>query len=522
MLFNSNVFLFLFLPLVLLGFFALGRRGAGAAAIGWLVVASLFFYSWWNPRYLALIAVSVVANYLLGRASLRSSRRDRARLYMLAGVALNLGFLGYFKYANFFVDTTAQLTGLDLKIGTIALPLAISFFSFQQIAYQVDTFRGQARETRFLHYCLFVTFFPQLIAGPIVHHKEMMPQFENARSFRLSSSDLVVGLTILIIGLFKKVVLADGIAEHSSPIYEAAAQGVTIRFFEAWTAALGFSLQLYFDFSGYSDMAIGLARMFGITLPLNFHSPYKAVNIIEFWRRWHMTLSRFLRNYLYIALGGNRKGHVRRYLNLLITMLLGGLWHGAAWTFVLWGALHGLYLMINHGWIALKRAVGISALIPGAAGRLGSRALTFLAVVVAFVLFRSESISVTQEILRDMLSLNGVWFTPGHAEWIGQLEPWLPFAEVSIDKRAGSLVDLVSLQWISALLLIAWCFPNTQQLLSRFRPAFDLYEHMKHSGGLRIHWTPNLLWGCFALGLLFTSLYRMMVEGYEEFIYRFF
>jgi alginate O-acetyltransferase complex protein AlgI len=522
MLFNSSVFLFLFLPLVLLGFSVLRKSGAGAAAVAWLVVSSLFFYGWWNPRYLILLVISVVANYLLGRASLRSPRRNRARLYMLVGIALNLGFLGYFKYANFFVDTTAGLTGLDLKIGTIALPLAISFFTFQQIAYQVDTFRGQARETRFLNYCLFVTFFPQLIAGPIVHHKEMMPQFEDARRFRLNSSDLAVGLTILIIGLFKKIVLADGIAEHSTPIYEAAAQGTIIRFFEAWTAALGYTLQVYFDFSGYSDMAIGLARMFGIILPLNFHSPYKAVNIIEFWRRWHMTLSRFLRNYVYITLGGNRRGGVRRYLNLLITMLLGGLWHGAAWTFVLWGALHGLYLIINHGWIALKRAAGISALVPGRAGRLASGTLTFLAVVVAFVLFRSESIPVTLEIFRGMLGLNGVRFAPDYAEWVEHIKPWLPFTKVFVNRHATHFVDLVTLQWISALLLIAWCLPNTQQLLSRHRPAFDLYDHMKHSGGLRVHWAPNLLWGCFALGLLLVSLYYMVVEGYEEFLYRFF
>jgi alginate O-acetyltransferase complex protein AlgI len=520
MLFNSNVFLFLFLPIALLGFQLLGQRGRGHAAVAWLVLASLFYYGWWNPQYLILIAVSILGNYTFARAGLRSRRR--ARLWMLVGVGLNLGLLGYFKYANLFVETAGYLTGVDLQIGSIALPLAISFFTFQQIAYQVDVFRGRARETRFVHYCLFVTFFPQLIAGPIVHHREMMPQFENTRGSRLSSSNLAVGLSILIIGLFKKVVLADGIAEHSTPIYEAAAAGTTLTLFEGWVASLGYSLQVYFDFSGYSDMAIGLARMFGIVLPLNFHSPYKAVNIIEFWRRWHMTLSRFLRDYLYIALGGSRRGGVRRYCNLLITMLLGGLWHGAAWTFVLWGALHGAYLMVNHGWIALKRAVGISVLLPGRVGRAASRALTFLAVVVAFVLFRAQSLPVTGEILRAMAGLNGAILAPPYADWVGWLGPWLPFSELSVGGHATRFVGLESLLWVSGLLLICWCLPNTQQLFGRHKPGLDFYAHLKPSSGLRHGWAPSPAWGCFVLALALVSLYRMMVEGHEEFLYRFF
>ena len=307
-------------------------------AMGWLVIASLFFYAWWNPVYLGLILVSILFNYTLG-AILYKKRR---KMLLVLGIAINLALLLYFKYAMFFVSTFNALTGGDFYIKQIVLPLAISFFTFQQIAYLVDVYRGRTYEYNFLHYCLFVSFFPQLISGPIVHHGEMLPQFEKKRVYRLNYEDLSVGLSVFFIGLFKKVVLADGMAEYATPIFNAVSQGIPLSFFESWLGLLAYGLQIYFDFSSYCDMAIGLGRMFGIYLPINFYSPYKAVNVIDFWRKWHITLSRFLRDYLYIPLGGNRKGRVRRYTNLMITMLLGGLWHGANWTFVIWGFLFGI------------------------------------------------------------------------------------------------------------------------------------------------------------------------------------
>ena len=349
MLFNSYEFIFLFLPIVLLGFHLIGKQGHHRVAIAWLVGASLFFYGWWNPAYLLLMLFSVLFNYSVGVSlSNTSGRKLLSKTILTIGVSVNLAILGYFKYANFFVDNLNALSGTNLILNEVILPLAISFFTFQQIAYLVDAYRGKTKEYNFLHYCLFVTFFPQLIAGPIVHHKEMLPQFAKDAVYKLRSKHLAIGITIFALGLFKKVVLADGVSVYATPVFNAAEAGVMLTFFEAWGGALAYTFQLYFDFSGYSDMAIGIARMFGIRLPLNFNSPYKATSIIDFWRRWHITLSRFLRDYLYIPLGGSRKGRVRRYINLMTTMILGGLWHGAGWTFLLWGALHGFYLMINH------------------------------------------------------------------------------------------------------------------------------------------------------------------------------
>ena len=347
MLFNSYFFICIFLPITLIGFFFLGQRGHHRIAIGWLVGASLFFYGWWNPAYLVLILGSVFFNFsigvLLGNQEAVLSKKG----LLVVGIGANLAALGYFKYANFFVNNFNVVIGSSFHLDTIILPLAISFFTFQQISYLADAYKGEIREYNFLHYSLFVTFFPQLIAGPIVHHKEMLPQFLQDGVYRPEYKNVAIGITIFAIGLFKKVCLADGIAQYATPVFQAADAGVLVSFFEAWGGALAYTFQLYFDFSGYSDMAMGLAWMFGIQLPLNFNSPYKANNIIEFWGRWHMTLSRFFRDYLYIPLGGNKRGKIRQLWNLMITMLLAGLWHGAGWTFVLWGALHGIYLVVE-------------------------------------------------------------------------------------------------------------------------------------------------------------------------------
>ena len=303
MLFNSYEFIFLFLPTVLLCFHLIGKQGYHRVAIAWLICVSLFFYGWWNPAYLLLILSSVLLNYSVGVLLIHNSGRNLLSKNILGiGVSVNLAILGYFKYANFFVDNLNALSDTNLILNEVILPLAISFFTFQQIAYLVDAYRGKIIEYNFLHYCLFVTFFPQLIAGPIVHHKEMLPQFANDAIYKLRSKSLAIGMTIFALGLFKKVVIADGISIYATPVFDAAEAGIILTFFEAWSGALAYTFQLYFDFSGYSDMAIGIARMFGIRLPLNFNSPYKATSIIDFWRRWHITLSRFLRDYLYISL----------------------------------------------------------------------------------------------------------------------------------------------------------------------------------------------------------------------------
>ena len=386
MLFNSYEFILLFLPVSLFVYYRLISSNL-SIALTWLVASSLLFYGWWNPTYLALLIASILFNYGLGLYLTRYSRRTA----LVFGIVANLSLLAYYKYTVFIVDNVNQILATNWNVGTIILPLAISFFTFQQITYLVDAYRSETHEYNFLHYCLFVTFFPQLIAGPIVHHKEMMPQFYNTKKLNQVYKNLSIGLTLFTLGLCKKVLLADTLAPYASEAFSATAAGVTLSFLEAWRGAMAYTFQLYFDFSGYTDMAIGLALMFGIRLPLNFNSPYKANNIIDFWRRWHMTLSRFLRDYVYIPLGGNRKSKSRRYSNILITMLIGGLWHGAAWTFIFWGFLHGTYIIINHLWRWLRLQAGLTLEATSKSGKFFSRLLTFLAIIVAWVFFRAES-----------------------------------------------------------------------------------------------------------------------------------
>ena len=433
MLFNSYFFILVFLPVTLLVFFTLGRRGGRRAAIGWLVAASLFFYGWWNPAYLGLIVASILFNYTIGTVLGDQRRRHASRKgALIIGIAANLTILAYYKYANFFLDSVNIALGTGYSLSEIILPLGISFFTFTQIAFLVDAYRGEAREYNFLHYALFVTYFPHLIAGPVLHHKEMMPQFDNASIFRFNTLNFSAGLTYFILGLFKKVILADGISSFGSPVFAAAAEGHPLSSLDAWGGALSYTFQLYFDFSGYSDMAIGLALMIGVRLPLNFNSPYKSVNIIEFWRRWHMTLSRFLRDYLYISLGGNKKGETRRYANIMLTMLLGGLWHGAGWTFVIWGGLHGFYLMVNHAWQILCRRLGHDLQSSTWWSRGLSTLLTFIAVVIGWVYFRSDSLETAHHMLRSMSSLQ-----------VLQLSPF--YSDLVLNSSLGRVIGLVGL-----------------------------------------------------------------------------
>jgi alginate O-acetyltransferase complex protein AlgI len=388
MLFNSPEFVLGFLPVALAGFFLAGRVGGTPWALRWLVVASLFFYGWWNPKFVLLLAGSILANYGLAERIRRSS----SRRWLACGIAANLVLLGWFKYANFMIHDVLRLNTPELSI---FLPLAISFFTFQQIMFLVESFRGDRVTDRLLPYAAFVAFFPHLIAGPIVRPREIMPQLLATDLAVPRADNIAEGLTIFLLGMAKKVVLADTFAHYSDVGFAAAAQGAQLSFVEAWYAAASYALQIYFDFSGYSDMAIGLARMLNVRFPLNFASPYKAADIADFWRRWHITLSGFLRDHVYIPLGGNRRGARRRQVNLMATMLLGGLWHGAAWNFVLWGGLHGLYLVV-HGQCRWK--------LPASAGR----ALTLLAVVVAWVPFRATGLGATLAMLWGMAGLNGI------------------------------------------------------------------------------------------------------------------
>lgn len=469
MLFNSPVFLFAFLPLVLLGFYLIGRFSAQAALL-FLALASLFFYAWWNPKYLPLLLGLIAFNHIVNQRLIHGTEwwaRPRTRRALLVfGLTVNLAALGYFKYCNFFLDSMNELLGTDLIFAHIMLPLGISFFTFQKIAYLVDAYRGMIREHNLLHYTVFVTFFPQLIAGPIVHHAELIPQYARRRTFCFQHRYLAIGASIFIIGLVKKVVIADSIALYATPVFDAANNGHVLTFFEAWGGALAYTLQLYFDFSGYSDMAIGLARMFGLRLPQNFHSPYKARNVAEFWRRWHMTLSRFLRDYVYIPLGGNRRGPWRRHVNLMATMLLGGLWHGAAWTFVFWGGLHGLYLVIYHGWKSLRTRTGAPLGLPAPLGHGLGVVLTFLVVIIAWVPFRAESFGAAAAVLSGMAGLNGFMLPSSYLSLLGPLGGLLQWLGFRFTTDPGVFAGSTEVAWLVVLLVIALAFPNTQQIMS--------------------------------------------------------
>jgi len=520
-LFNSYEFVLLFLPIVLLGFYAFSLKGFYKGAILWLVGASLFFYGWWNPAYLYLLLCSIVFNYAIGINLSSLDQKILKKWLLTGGIVGNLSLLGYFKYTNFFFNEFNRLFGIYYHLERIILPLAISFFTFQQISYLVDSYKGKTDKYNFIQYCMFVTFFPQLIAGPIVHHHEMISQYGKNWINRLKHEYFAAGLTIFSIGLFKKVIFADSISEFATPIFNAAQQGIELTFSEAWSGAIAYTLQLYFDFSGYSDMAIGLAMMFGIRLPLNFNSPYKANNIIEFWRRWHMTLSRFLRDYLYIPLGGNRRGKVRRYINVIVTMLLGGVWHGAGWTFVIWGALHGFYLCVNHMWRAIRSALPHNLEKNSLLGRGTGRIVTFIAIVVGWVFFRSESFDGAMNLLSAMSGSNGISLPVSLVGKLGDLEPWLMAQGFTFD---GMFYNELATDWlwgiemIIMLLFMVWYAPNTQQIMIRYKPAIETYrgEILEMRNNL-VQWRPN------AMFLLLHSLVAALALLYcireREFLY---
>jgi alginate O-acetyltransferase complex protein AlgI len=523
MLFNSLEFILVFLPLVWGAFFITARRG-GSLSLYVLCAASLAFYAWWDYRYVWLLLGSIGFNFCCGLviARQRIGRVTVGKKHgLIVGLAVNLSVLAYFKYANVFLHSLHDLTGIHVPLLPVLLPLGISFFTFTQIAFLVDVYRGFATEYRFLRYALFVTYLPHLIAGPILHHKAMMPQFARISGNSVPPEMIAMGLSMFALGLGKKVLIADEIAAVGSPMFALARVG-DLSFFEAWFGAVAYTLQVYFDFSGYCDMAIGISLLFGIKLPINFDSPYKARNISDFWRRWHITLSRFLRDYLYIPLGGNRCGELRRYGNLLAMMLLAGLWHGAAWTFVVWGGLHGAYLAINHAWRALPVAHRIAG---NRAWSIASWILTFVCVVVAWVFFRADNLEVACRMLaamvgggRGIVLPNGVReLVPGFSELVNGLrESGLPISWGSIyGLQQATLL-------IPPFLLLALFSPNTQQLFGPTRVA--LVENAAEDRGSRpssaSQWQPTFVWaiGCAALALVvITSLHRASEFLYYQF-----
>jgi alginate O-acetyltransferase complex protein AlgI len=501
MLFNSYQFLFVYFPVVLAGFFWISRQSKILSAL-WLGVASLVFYGYWNPSFvlllLASIAFNYAAGYMISRYRLRSSRQSR--LILIFAVVANLALLAYFKYANFFIQAAGSVIGESLTPLDIVLPLGISFFSFTQIAFLVDAHRGVAKEYNFIHYLLFVSYFPHLIAGPVLHHKQIMPQFTHAGTYRISADWIAAGMMIFTIGLAKKLLLADSLATGASPLFRFAESGGIPTLIEAWSGTLCYALQLYFDFSGYSDMAIGLSLCFGIALPVNFASPYKAKSIIEFWQRWHITLSQFLKEYLYIPLGGNRAGVGRWYLNIFLTMLLGGIWHGAGWTFIAWGATHGVLIVLNHFWRAWPQRPSIPAAL--------CWLLTFASVTCAWILFRASNLDAALNIYSGLFGLNGVSL-PGFLA--GKFNYYLSSIVVTDTLRFDGIGT--ASMWVTTLVLpialfIALALPNTQEITAYAQSSAPRSE----SG-----WSPSRACAIFT-GILFTVCV-LRLNDISEFLY---
>ncbi|MFA5273185.1 MAG: MBOAT family protein [Candidatus Peribacter sp.] len=492
MAFDSPLFLFGFLPIVLLVVLALQYMGKLRLAMHALIVVSLVFYGWWRPAYLVVLIGSALFNYLCGLGLIR--RKSRALLaFAITG---NVLLLGYFKYLGFFAETLRSLGMGHLPTISIVLPLGISFFTFTQIAYLVDTYRGITRERNLFNYLLFVTFFPNLLAGPIAHHAEILPQFKRAPG--VISRNVAVGLTVLIIGLCKKVLLADTVGAYANLVFNAAAAGTAPGFADAWVGVIAYSFQLYFDFSGYSDMAIGIAHMMGIRLPINFNAPYRSSSIREFWKRWHITLSRFVMDYLYIPLGGSRHGQVRTLLNLFVAMVIAGLWHGAGWTFVFWGAWHGGLLVLHRVWLKVAdypvlRVVAVPV-------RLFAVPLTFVMVTVGWVFFRAENFAAALVLLQGMAGLNAIAFSPDMS--------LLPSAFAW--KRC--------LELLAALAVIVWFAPQTQSFVKEITPA-DTPEEQPDPFTLRLRWKPTVFFALCSTVMAVVAVTTLFLAQEHVFIY---
>jgi len=456
MLFSSFEFIFIFLPISFFIYFFLLQKRLITGAKSFLVFASLFFYSWWNVSYLPIILSSMLFNYVIGNSLNENFKKVRIhkRFLLSFGVIINLILLGYFKYTDFLLENFNLAFDGSVPLLHLALPLAISFFTFQQIAYLVDSYRGETAEYDFLNYSLFVTFFPQLIAGPIVHHSEMMPQFASKWNLVKNYKNIAIGLFIFSIGLFKKVVIADSFAIWATAGFDNTS---VLNFFEAWATSLSYTFQLYFDFSGYTDMAIGIALLFNIKLPINFNSPYKALDIQDFWRRWHITLSRFLKDYIYIPLGGNRKGSLRTYTNLLATFILGGIWHGAGWTFVFWGFLHGMALVIHRFW----KYLGFT--MP----KVLAWFITFNFVNVAWVFFRAKEWEDAIKVLSGMVDIKNIVVSKQFANIFNYISPLNDFFKLN-GIKINTFITIYILEYLIIFGLIAFIAPNSIEIIKKY------------------------------------------------------
>jgi alginate O-acetyltransferase complex protein AlgI len=480
MVFNSFAFIVFFLPITLLGFYFFARKRRHWATV-WLVMASLFFYGSWDYRFIPVLLASIFINYFVCKQIL-SATLPRGKWWLTASIIFNLSLLGFFKYVNFFILSINDVTSNNIPLLSIILPVGISFFTFTQISLLVDTYHGKIKSLNFTHYLLFASYFPYIVAGPILHHQEMLPQFSDPNHYQVKANNFAIGISIFIFGLGKKLLIADNLASTITPLFV----GGDPQVFQAWLGMLAYTLQLYFDFSGYSDMAVGVSRLMGFRIPINFHSPYKATSVSDFWQRWHISLSRFLRNYLYIPLGGNRQGQLQRYRNLILTMLLGGLWHGANWTFVIWGGLHGFYLCVQHGW---QYSLRNKYRQPTALSNAINRIITFIAVMIAWCFFRAPDVASAFKVLAGMVGQNGI--------------------------SSVTEVDFLGYTMLFISSFIAFYMPNTNELFLFSEKGQEI--KLTSPSILAVKWSPNVFWGV-ATGCIF-ALCILCIERTSDFIY---
>lgn len=507
MIFNSYIYILLFLPIVAVTYYIAASQLSRKLSIMWLVLASLFYYGWWDPIYLVLIIGSSVFNFGLGAALSGGLAKSRKLPLLIAGISANLILLAYFKYASFLLENVNFVLGTHIEIAPIILPLALSFFTFQQIAFLMDAFRGRTKDYSFIHYLLFVTFFPQLIAGPIVHHQEMMPQFDRDEAYSPSRRNIELGLSIFSVGLFKKVVLADNIAIFSNPVFEAVDAGISLSMLEYWLGTAAYALQLYFDFSGYSDMAIGSALLFGIKLPINFYSPYKAENMAIMWRRWHMTLTRLATVYIFIpmtvsrgrkAIQSNASEQGKFWSSvafpLIITFLAVGIWHGSGWNFVIWGLMQGVFIIVNNLWQQFRRHVlrqdlNDTSLI----GRIAARGLTIMCTIFSLVFFKAATTSGALVMAQAMLGLEGL--------------------DLDITLINPQLLAI----YLAGGFAIIYLLPNTQQFFSNYDPSLEPQRNELLWGLEKVKWSPSWYWAIYCSGLFVAAF--LNISKASEFIY---
>lgn len=503
MLFNTAEFIFIFLPLAVGVHFVAARKGMTAAIVA-TTFSSLFFYAWWNPPYVLLPILSIVGNFFVARAIVSLSEPGARRL-MLAGVAANLLVLGYFKYEDFFIAIIEARTPHPPHV-----PLALSFTTFVQIAFLVHVWQKRA-PVDFRRYAMFVSFFPHLIAGPIVRWNDLGPQIADRARYKVDFNNVAIGLTVFTFGLAKKVIVADGLAPHVAPVFDAAALGEPVTAFAAWGAALAYSAQLYFDFSGYCDMAVGLGLLFNLRLPINFAAPLRSTSIIDFWRRWHITLSNFLRDFVYVPLGGSKCGPVRQSFNLIATLVLGGLWHGANWTFVAWGAFNGVLLVLNHAWRSLR-----GRRQPTRLGLFAGWCATFAAFAVGMAMFRSADFAAMRHMLAAMAGFGGGPQSAGHIAV--DADRWIIYkgyvSRSFVQHLAGQNWSMVATLGTAVALAIALFVPDTMEFVD-YREGEPHVKWRRPMNGKA--WAPSLAWlafVCVLFGYTFTLLWQ-----FNEFLY---